>query len=383
MRLRERLGARLALAESQHLLRQRKTLQSHQGVRVRADGRELLNFCSNDYLGLAYHPYLIEATQRAAAQWGTGSGASHLVCGHLQLAAELEQRFATWVGAQAALIFSTGYMANLALVSTFAGRGDLVLQDRLNHASLIDGAILSRARLKRYAHGTLPDEAAALVATDTVFSMDGDMAPLAALHRFGLDRDTLMVFDDAHGIGTMGSGGRGSLNACGVPVAGNNLLMATFGKALGTFGAIVAGDQVLIDNLIQFARPYIYTTALPPTLLAGTNAALDLLETDNARREHLFHLIGYFRKQATQLALPLLSSASAIQPLLIGDVPTAMRWSGNLQEKGILVTAIRPPTVPKDSARLRITLSANHTEADIDQLLEELGILAEADPIPA
>lgn len=354
-------------------------MDSAQGARVVVDGRELLSFCSNDYLGLANDPRLVEAQCQAARQYGAGSGSAHLVSGHQRIHHELEERLAEFTGRERALLFSTGYMANLGIASALAGRGDHVFEDRLNHASLIDGGLLSGARFSRYPHRDVaalekkllaPRDGAALVMTDGVFSMDGDIAPLKELATICERHDGFLVVDDAHGIGVLGEGGRGSLESCGEPDV--PVLMGTLGKAFGSFGAFVAGNDALIETLINNARSYIYTTALPAAVAGASLAALDIIEGEPERRAHLQKLIARFRNGIAALPLELLPSTTPIQPLLIGDAARAVSISEALFARGVLVTAIRPPTVPQGTARLRITLTATHTLADVEQLLATL-----------
>lgn len=381
------LASELEVAESHHLRRARNLVSSPQGPQIFVDGSAdgmLINFCSNDYLGFANHPKLIEASVTAAKNWGVGSGASHLVCGHQDVAERFETDFAEFVGAEAALLFSTGYMANFAVLNAFFDRDGLILQDKLNHASLIDAGRLSRATLQRYSHSDmgalesrLGDSAGkpSLIATDAVFSMDGDLAHLSAISELATSYGALAYFDDAHGFGVLGEQGRGSLNSLGLSPGGNSLMLATLGKALGSFGAVVAGDRVFIDTLIQKARPYIYTTALPPTVIATSTAALSLLAEEDWRRVYLTQLIRDFREQAESLGLNLMESNTPIQPLIVGDNQNALECSEKLRQCGILVTAIRPPTVPDGSARLRITLSAAHSEEHLAKLLDALSEL--------
>lgn len=370
-----------ALAERrrQQRYRQRRTLDSPAGATVTLDGGTYRNFCSNDYLGLANHPDVVTALRDAAEQYGAGSGASHLVCGHQRPHHELEEALADLTGRERALLFSTGYMANLGTVSALVGRGDTVLEDRLNHASLLDAGLASGARFRRYAHARAEDldarlaagQGRQLVVTDGVFSMDGDAAPLAELGNRCEQHGAGLMVDDAHGLGVLGANGGGLLEAEGlrdrVPV-----LVGTLGKAFGTGGAFVAGDEALIETLIQFARTYIYTTALPPAVAAATCQSLELARSESWRREHLQTLIARFRAGAEQRGYALLPSATPIQPLQVGDDGTALRISENLAEQGFLATAIRPPTVPEGTARLRITLSAAHQETDVDALLAAL-----------
>jgi 8-amino-7-oxononanoate synthase len=378
--------AELARIRDAGLYRRRRLLNGPQGVHARIDGREMLAFCSNDYLGLAAHPRVIEALREGAARDGVGSGASHLICGHGEVHERLEEALASFVGRERALLFSTGYMANLGVISALAGRGDLVLADRLDHASLLDGARLSGARLRRYPHaddvglGTLlAEKGASLIVTDGVFSMDGDLAPVPALARAAQAAGALLMVDDAHGLGVLGVNGGGTLEHLGLSgKAGTTavpILVGTLGKALGTFGAFVAGDEALIELLIQRARSYIYTTALPPGLAHATMAALELARGEPWRRDQLQRLVARFRAGAASLGLELAESCTPIQPLIAGDVEIALAWSRMLESDGILVTAIRPPTVPEGSARLRITFSAEHREADVDRLLDGLSRL--------
>ena len=373
------LAQRLQERREQHLYRRRRVLESPQQAHIQCDGKTLLNFCSNDYLGLAHHPKVVAAAQQAMQQYGFGSGASHLVIGHSCLHHELEERLADWVGCPRALLFSTGYMANVGVISALVERGDTVLEDKLNHASLLDGAQLSRAQLQRYHHNDVSSlqqrltqaSGRSLVVTDSVFSMDGDVAPLQEISTLCQQHNAWLMVDDAHGLGVLGDG-RGCLSEYGLTSRDAPIYMGTLGKALGTFGAFVAGDENLVEYLIQSARSYIYTTAMPPSVAAATLASLDLLETEHWRVEKLHHLITYFKKNAGQLGLPLMPSETAIQPLLLHDSEVALRVSDELMLKGFLVGAIRPPTVPANSARLRITLSADHSEQNLDQLLDAL-----------
>jgi 8-amino-7-oxononanoate synthase len=376
----QRLSAALDERRAQGLLRRRLTLESAQGPLVRTGGREYLNFCSNDYLGLAAHPVVIEALRRGAADYGVGSGASHLVCGHSRPHHQLEEALAAFTGRPRALLFSSGYMANTGILTTPLQRGDSVFEDRLNHASLLDGGLHSGARFHRFAHndvGALERKLAGasglrLVVVDGVFSMDGDTAPLARLAASCARHDAWLMVDDAHGFGVLGERGAGSTEAAGLDDTAVPVLMATLGKALGTAGAFVAGSELLIESLVQQARNYIYTTALPPAVAVASLASLQLLQTESWRRGHLAALVARFRRGAAQLDLPLLQSASAVQPLLVGDAGRAVALSERLRERGLLVSAIRPPTVPRGTSRLRITLSAAHSEAQVDRLLAEL-----------
>ncbi len=341
----------------------------------------MLGFCSNDYLGLANHPEIISALQRGAADYGVGSGAAHLVNGHSYAHHALEQELAEFTGRPRALLFSTGYMANQGVLTALMGRGDTLYEDRLNHASLIDGGLLARANLKRFAHGDMPalakqmgsqDSGEAMVAVDGVFSMDGDIAPLPELAAICRERDAWLLVDDAHGLGVLGPKGGGSLEHFSLGLDEVPILMGTLGKAFGTFGAFVAGSDELIETLIQQARSYIYTTASPPAMAEATRVSLRLVQQESWRRERLQTLIKRFRTGAEQLGLQLMPSETPIQPILAGSAEQALEWSYRLEQKGILVSAIRPPTVPQGSARLRVTFSANHTDEHLDRLLEAL-----------
>ena len=373
------LTAELDRLRTAGLYRRRRVQDGPQRPHGRTDGRSLVNFCSNDYLGLANHPALIAALQQGAARWGVGSGSAHLVNGHSAAHQALEEDLAEFTGRPRALLFSTGYMANLGVIAALSGRGDTVFEDRLNHASLLDGALLARSRLRRYPHADAAAlerlaqrTAPRLIATDGVFSMDGDLAPLPALAQVARQADAWLLVDDAHGLGVLGREGRGSLDHCGLDAAAVPILMGTLGKAFGTFGAFVAGSEALIETLIQRARPYIYTTATPPALAAATRVSLALARREDWRRERLTTLIGRLRAGAAQLGLPLADSPTPIQPLLAGSAERALAWSAALESAGLLVTAIRPPTVPAGTARLRITLSAAHTDTDLERLLEAL-----------
>jgi len=376
------LRAELATRREAGLYRRRRTVDGPQAPRLMIDGREVLSFCSNDYLGLASHPEIIAAFKRGADTYGVGSGAAHLVNGHSRAHHALEEELAAFTGRERALLFSTGYMANLGVAAALVGRGDAVFEDRLNHASLLDAGLLSGARLIRYPHndaaalaGRLGAREAGekLVLTDGVFSMDGDVAPVRELAAACRRHDAWFMVDDAHGLGVLGEHGRGTLEAAGLGPDEAPILMGTLGKGLGTAGAFVAGSEELIETLIQFARPYIYTTSQPPAVACATLKSLELLRTEHWRREHLNQLIARFRAGATALGLELMDSPTPIQPILIGDSARAVEFSRLLRERGLLVGAIRPPTVPAGTARLRVTLSAAHSEAQVDRLLAALG----------
>jgi 8-amino-7-oxononanoate synthase len=355
------------------------------GTRARVDGDELLAFCSNDYLGLAGHPRVAAAFARAAREWGVGSGASHLVSGHCREHHALEEELAAFTGRERALLFSTGYMANLAVVTALLGRGDRVFMDRLNHASLLDAGLASSARFARYPHAdadALAERLArddrggrTMVATDGVFSMDGDVAPLGALAAAARARRAWLFVDDAHGLGVLGDTGRGSLEAAGLDAGDVPILMGTLGKALGTFGAFVAGSAALVETLLQTGRTYIYTTALPPAVAAATRESLRVLEDQTWRRTRVLEHVAHFRREASGLGLRLLDSGTPIQPVVLGSEAAAVSASEVLRAHGLWVPAIRPPTVPTGSARLRITFSAAHETSDVDRLLGALAAL--------
>ncbi len=383
------LQRKMARRRAAGLLRRRAQRCGMQAPRQIIDGEVLLSFCSNDYLGLACHPELIEAFKRGADHYGVGSGASHMVNGHCRVHAALEEELADFTGRDRALLFSTGYMANTGTIHALMGSDGLVLQDALNHASLLDGGWLCRAPSRRYPHrdmSALEAELKAseashrLVVTDGVFSMDGDLAPLTELVELTRRHDAWLMVDDAHGIGCLGDHGGGSLEwaaAQGGAIDQETvpLLMGTLGKALGTGGAFIAGSETLIDYLEQFARPHVFTTAMPPALAEATRAGLRLVRSQPWRREHLQELIKRFRGEARSLGLTLLDSDSPIQAVVLGETDDAVKAARRLAEQGIYVPAIRPPTVPEGSARLRITFSAAHSHADLDSLLEALAAI--------
>lgn len=377
------LRAELDDLRARNLERRPRTLSDVHGPHARSNGRDLLIFCSNDYLGLADHPEVTAAFVRESRLSGVGSGASHLVTGHRPVHDALAEALADWLGRDRALLFSTGYMANQGVINSLVGRKDRIHQDRLNHASLLDGGLLAKAPMRRYAHASVADLEAGLempacrhlVVTDGVFSMDGDVAPLRAIREVSRRYDAAMMVDDAHGLGVMGREGRGCLDIADLNQDDVPLLVGTLGKAFGTFGAFVAGPDDWIELLQQRARTHIYTTAPPPAVAAATLASLRLVREESWRREHLDGLIACFRHGAAALGLQLLPSSTPVQPLLIGEAADALTASRKLEEQGILVTAIRPPTVPAGSARLRITLTAAHEEAHVDRLLDALGAI--------
>ena len=379
-RLDAQLKPQLAALREKSLYRLRRVLEGPQGPEVVLEGRSYLNFSSNDYLGLAAHPALAEAARRGLAEYGTGSGAAHLVTGHSRAHHAFEEELAAFTGRQRALLFSSGYMANLGVASALLKRGDRVLEDRLNHASLLDAGLLSGARFARYAHADVADlerhlvetEGRTLVITDGVFSMDGDVAPLPSLARAAERAGAFLMVDDAHGFGVLGAKGRGSIEHHGLADGEVPVFMGTLGKACGSFGAFVAGSEALVESLIQSARTYIYTTATPPALAEAGRAALKLLESEAWRRDKLRALIARFRNGAADLGLKLMPSETAIQPVLVGESAAALKLAAALKERGILAVAIRPPTVPAGSARLRLTLTAAHSEPQVDRLLDAL-----------
>ena len=395
-----------AIAE-QGLYRSRQVIASPQGINLQIDGRNIVNFCSNDYLGLANHPDVVSAFKSAVDQYGVGSGSAHLICGHSAAHYALEEELAAFTGRDRALLFSTGYMANIGVISALLGRGDAVFEDRLNHASLLDGGLLSGARFKRYAHADVDNlnvhlkkaTGNKLIVTDGVFSMDGDFAPLKALSMAAKATDAWLMVDDAHGLGVIGERGGGLLEYYGLNQNDVPVLMGTLGKGFGTFGAFVAGSDTLIETLIQKARTYIYTTALPAAVAEATRASLKIVIAENWRRDKLIKLADRFRQGAAQLGLQLINPirienlnpvgwvsdsvtqqtedrathiTSAIQPIIIGDSQRAVKISNALLNSGFLVSAIRPPTVPQGSARLRVTFSALHEEQHVNRLLDAL-----------
>lgn len=370
--------------ERQGLYRRRRVVEGAQGVRLCVDGKAVVNFCSNDYLGLANHPELVAAFRQAVDRFGVGSGSAHLICGHSRAHHALEEELAEFTGRERALLFSNGYMANLGLISALIGRNETVLEDRLNHASLLDGGLLARAEFKRYQHRDCADLRArlakckgrALIVSDGVFSMDGDLADLPGLVALASEFNAGLMIDDAHGFGVLGGRGGGIAEHFGFGPNEVPILMGTLGKAFGTFGAFVAGSDDLIEFLIQKARTYVFTTALPPAVAEATRTGLRLMRNDNWRRDKLNNLITHFRQGAAQQGLRLIDSVTAIQPILIGDSRHASAISAALFERGFWVGAIRPPTVPAGTARLRVTLSAAHEINQVDALLDALGQVA-------
>ena len=367
-----------------HLYRRPRLTESAQQPLMTIDGKQLLTFCSNDYLGLANHPKLIEAFISAAKRYGVGSGSAHLINGHNVEHQLLEEELATFTGRQRALLFSTGYMANLGAIAALSEKGETIYQDRLNHASLIDAGRLSDATMWRYAHNDIDNlnkrlgrhsESCSMIITDGVFSMDGDAAKLSELAVVAEQNQSWLMVDDAHGFGVLGESGAGLVEEQQLSSDQVPLLMATLGKAAGTAGAFVAGDQDVIEYLIQSARTYMFTTAMPPAVAAAGRMSLKLIQEEPWRRVQLQQNIKQFKQGAASLKIAVMPSDTAIQPIMIGSSDLAIKCSEKLLSRGILVTAIRPPTVPKNEARLRITLSAAHTSLQIERLLEALATL--------
>jgi 8-amino-7-oxononanoate synthase len=386
MSLNAKLKKDLAETAANHLYRSRKVLESPQSVEPMINGKKVLSFCSNDYLGLANHPDVINAFKDAADQYGVGSGSAHLVSGHSAEHHALEEELADFMGTERALLFSTGYMANLGVVSALCDRHSEIYEDKLNHASLLDAALLSRAKRIRFPHLDINNLEQRLTDSDTdcsnkttkfiisdgVFSMDGDLAPLDKLIYAAEKNNATLMIDDAHGIGVLGKKGKGLVEHFGFDSQQVPILVGTLGKAFGTAGAFVAGSEALIETLIQKSRSYIFTTAMPAAVAAATRTSLQLLEKESWRREKLQSLISQFRKGAEELGLDLMDSMTAIQPIVIGSSEQTLALSEKLLEKNILISAIRPPTVPEGTARLRITFSATHTEDHINKLLDVL-----------
>ncbi|GGP27636.1 8-amino-7-oxononanoate synthase [Silvimonas amylolytica] len=373
----QQLEADLAERRVAHLYRRRPVVATPQGPTVIVDGVTLTNFCSNDYLGLAAHPHIVAAAQAGASRWGVGSGASHLVCGHQGAHEECERKLANFVGKPAALTLATGYLANLAVITALIGREDAVFADKLNHASLNDACLLSRATFKRYAHNDLAmlerqlaqtEARRKLIVVDAVFSMDGDTAPLAGLLALAERYDAWLFMDDAHGFGVLGEG-RGSMAAASL-ASPRIIYMATLGKAAGVAGAFVAAEEIVIDYLINMARPYIYTTAAPALIAEAVSASVDVIAQEAWRRERLQAHIALLRARLTGAGCALMPSGTAIQPLEMPSSEAALGLSAALRQRGHWVAAIRPPTVP--TPRLRITLSAAHETAAVSQLVDDL-----------
>ncbi len=363
-------------------LRVRRIVDGPQDASMVVDGKRVINYASNDYLGLANHPKVVEAAMRALKRYGLGAGASHMVSGHMRAHHELEEKLADYVGMQKALLFSSGYAANLGILTALAGRGDTIFADKLNHACLNDGALLSRATFKRYPHANLvkleallaatKDGGRKLIVTDAVFSMDGDIAALPEMLQLAERHDALLVIDDAHGFGVLGYRGKGVLehfNLLKEKASERIVYMATLGKAAGGYGAFVAGHEDIIEWILQSARSYIFTTATPPAIAAAMQASLAVMQEERERLTHLRTLIDFFGDSLKLQFAKLPFSQTAIQPVLIGDNTTTVAFAEALRERHMFVPAIRPPTVPKGTARLRVSLSASHTVEDLFDLI--------------
>lgn len=367
----------LERCQARGLRRQRAMREARSFPGIALNGRECINFAANDYLGLACEPRVAEALAMGARRWGAGAGAAHLLSGHTRAHAAFEEALADFLGCESALLFSTGYMANLGAVGALAGRHDTVIEDKRNHASLIDATVLARARLLRYAHADMEAarqrleqaEGEKLLVTDGVFSMDGDLAPLPELVTLARQGGATLMVDDAHGFGVLGKAGRGSLECWGVAPGAVPVHVVTLGKALGVFGAAVAGSRELIDTLVQLARPWIYTTALPPALAEALCVSLQLVREEGWRRVRVQAHVARLRAGCERAGLKLSSSCTPIQPVVVGSAERALSVSARLFARGFYVPAIRPPTVPEGSSRLRITLSAAHTDAQVDALV--------------
>jgi 8-amino-7-oxononanoate synthase len=385
----EDFGAQLSELAQADQLRARRIVGSAQDASMLIDGQRVLSFASNDYLGLANHPRVVEATMRALKKYGLGAGASHMVTGHHALHEELEARLATFSGFPRALLFGSGYAANLGILTALAGRGDTIFADKLNHACLNDGALLSRANFKRYPHNDIgklrsmladsgkraSNTARRLIVADAVFSMDGDIAPVPELLELAEEYDALLVLDDAHGFGVLGYRGRGVLEHFNIigstakPANPRIVYMATLGKAAGGYGAFVAGHEDVVEWIMQAARTYLFSTATPPALAAGALAALDVMQEDHERRRHLRTLIDFFSDSLKLQYAKLPFSQTAIQPIIVGSNHDALAFAEALRERHFLVPAIRPPTVPNGTARLRVSLSSNHVADDVFDLI--------------
>jgi len=364
-----------------HLYRSRVRVDSSCSNLLSINGQSVHNFCSNDYLGLADHKTISTAFKTGVDEYGVGSGASHLISGHSKAHSELEEQLAEFTGRPKALLFSSGYMANMGVIGALVGRGDAVIEDYLNHASLIDGGLLSRAKFQRYKHCDTKDldhklttakGLRKLVVTDGVFSMDGDLAPLVNLANVSAQNNAWLMVDDAHGLGVLGKKGAGIVDQLNLSIEQVPVLMGTLGKAFGTYGAFVAGSEALIETLVQFSRSYIYTTAPPPAVAVATSASLILVQNEHWRRDKLKQLIERFRAGAKQIGLRLMDSNTPIQPVLMDSDQQLLNTNHKLMELGFMVGAIRPPTVPEGTGRLRITLSASHSEQQVDALLDAL-----------
>jgi len=376
----------LAALERQGLKRCLRNVTGAQGRKIILDGKEVLNFCSNNYLGLADDPRLREAAIECIKEEGAGSGASRLICGNMAAHRELEETIARFKGVESCLLFSTGYMANVGIIASVFGRDDMIFCDRLNHASIIDGIILSQAKFKRYPHNDVQALEEMLrsaagfrrrgIITDSVFSMDGDIAPLAKIVSLAQKYDCLVMIDEAHALGVMGKNGKGLAEYFGVEER-IDIQMGTLSKAAGSFGAYCCGSKGLIDLLVNKARSFIYTTALPPAVAAASKKAIEIIRDEPALRQKLWANTDYFHKAVVAMGLNILSSVTPIIPIVVGESAVAVEFSKRLLGQGIFVSAIRPPTVPAGTARLRLTVMATHTREDLDYTLEKLKVIGE------
>ena len=363
------------------LLRVRRIIDGPQDAAMLVDGKRVMAYASNDYLGLANHPKVVEAAMRALKRYGLGAAASHMVSGHMRAHHELEEKLGDYTGLPKALLFSSGYMANIGILTALAGRGDTIFADKLNHACLNDGALLSRANFKRYPHCDLAklesmlavakSGGRKLIVTDAVFSMDGDIAPLPELLKLAETYDALLVIDDAHGFGVLGYRGKGSLEHFNLK-SDRIVYMATLGKAAGGYGAFVAGHEDIVEWILQSARTYIFTTATPPAIAAAMRASLEVMQEDRERLKHLRMLIDFFGDSLKLQFAKLPYSQTAIQPIIIGDNATTMAFAEALRERHMFVPAIRPPTVPAGTSRLRVSITASHTADDLFDLITAL-----------
>jgi len=374
----QRVSLALDARREKGQFRQRRVNQQSDARTLQIDGKRYLNFSANDYLGLSHYPAIKHAWQQGAECYGVGAGGSGHVTGYHAVQAEFEQRLAAWLGYSRALLFISGFAANQAVIAAMLSKKDRIFADKLAHASLLEAASLSPATLRRFTHNQPASlskllesgtEGETLIVTEGVFSMDGDSAPLAELHRLSERHGSWLMVDDAHGIGTVGEQGRGS---CWQQQVKPELLVVTFGKAFGLSGAAVLCDDDTADYLLQFARHLIYSTAMPPAQVCALHASLTAVQQGDELRLRLHHNIALFRKGATERGLALLPSCTAIQPMIVGDEYQALALAEALRQQGCWVTAIRPPTVPPGTARLRITLSAAHQPEDIERLLEGL-----------
>lgn len=373
------LGAALAGRELAALLRRRTATDGSVGGRLQVDGRDYLNFCANDYLGLADHPAIKAAFKDGIDCYGAGSGASPLVTGYSRAHQQLEETLADWLGVEAVLLFNCGFSANQAVLKALLGKEHLLWQDRLNHASLQEMGSQLPCKMNRFGHNDMTALARqlephrGLIVSEGVFSMDGDQGPWPELARLAAQSGNWLMIDDAHGLGVLGPEGRGTLAAQGVAPASVHIQMGTFGKALGVAGAFVGGSRELVDYLVNFARHYVYSTHMPAAQACAVSKSIALVRAADESRAHLARLITRFRQGTAALGWQLGASDTPIQPLLVGESSAALQLAARLRDRGVWVSAIRPPTVPVGTARLRITLSAAHSEQDVDRLLEALG----------